>query len=532
MQPLSQQDKIILAAQGRNSLMAYARAQYPWYLPARHLRILIEHLEALERGEFKQLMVFCPPQHAKTTTCSELFPAWYLGRHPSHRTIVASYGQDRAEDFGERIRYLLSTPYHQGIFPDCRLSGDTKAKDDFALEPVPGMPMGACRAAGRGASITGLPAELIVIDDPEKDEAEARSEAVQRELRIWLNGTIFARMHPGTRLMMIKTRWDPDDIAGWELAEHGEDWKVLSLPALGYWTDDVVPEDVPKLPEGAQPWSQYSHSIRFPDEDGQSLWPERYPKEFMMKRRDRSRRDQWLALYQQTPTRDGDDIVFAEAWFKTISKSLVPDQIVREMNLYLLVDPANAKHKKADFTNMWVVGLTVDRNIIVLDGVRDKLDQKERCDAGFELHRTWNPVSRVRCVGWEQYSLQTDIDYVRARQKSANYTFRIEKVGGNVPKGDRIRGLVGMFRDEQIKFVDTIPGTTLGVSRNLTEDFKVLEFLRYPAVRHDDMLDCLARIRDMISEGLAFFPVKKKQSTEAFYRARHNRRKGISWMGR
>lgn len=205
---------------------------------------------------------------------------------------------------------------------------------------------------------------------------------------------------------------------------------------------------------------------------------------------------------------------------------------VKELRLYIVVDPANAKNKRADYTNMWVWGTHVDQNIYVIDGVRDRLNQGERWDALKALHMKWNPVSRVRCVGWEHYSLQTDIEYIRNKQKASRYRFEIQPLGGNVRKEDRIRGLVGMFRDSQIWFVDNIAVTTMGETRNLTQDFRSLEYSKYPATRHDDMLDSLARIRDMIGLGFANFPKKVSQDTSEFYRKRHERAQAAGWMGR
>lgn len=306
--------------QGRDNFAAYAVAQYPWFQVARHHRTLIAHLEALERGDFLKLMVFMQPQCSKTTTCSELFPSWYLGRHPWGRAIVVSYNQGRADDFGEKIRGLLETPYHRAIFPECKLDPTSLAKDDFALMPVQGRPKGACRAAGRNASITGLPADLIVLDDLQKDQQEARSEAIQKECRKLMNTVVDARMHPATRLLMINTRWDPDDISGWELDEHPKGWVVLSLPAIGTWVED--------MPDEAR--EEHKDKLRVADEvEGESLWPERYPKDFMLDKRDRLTRDEWLAIYQQMPTRDGDDVVFQDSWFKTISAArLISDNVV------------------------------------------------------------------------------------------------------------------------------------------------------------------------------------------------------------
>src|SRR5580693_4118064 len=66
----------------RDHVGAYAAALWPPFELPPHLRLLAEHLEAVERGEIDRLMVFMPPRHGKSVLASTLYPAWYLGRHP------------------------------------------------------------------------------------------------------------------------------------------------------------------------------------------------------------------------------------------------------------------------------------------------------------------------------------------------------------------------------------------------------------------------------------------------------------------
>jgi len=46
-------------------------------------------------------------------------------------------------------------------------------------------------------------------------------------------------------------------------------------------------------------------------------------------------------------------------------------QSMANLNIYIIVDPAGTKTKKADYTTMWVIGLGADRNYYVLDLIRD-----------------------------------------------------------------------------------------------------------------------------------------------------------------
>src|SRR5690349_11875801 len=67
-------------------------------------RKLIETLEGIESGKHDRVQVLMPPRNGKSLLSSELFPAWYLGKHPDRSVIASSYGQELASDFGRRVR--------------------------------------------------------------------------------------------------------------------------------------------------------------------------------------------------------------------------------------------------------------------------------------------------------------------------------------------------------------------------------------------------------------------------------------------
>ena len=103
-----------------------------------------------ERGDISRLMIFLPPRHGKSLITSSLFPAWYLGRHPDHHVIFATYGQELSDDFGRRVRNSIVDQVHQAVFPNCRLSEDSSAAHRFNTTQG-----GAYYAVGRGGPITG-----------------------------------------------------------------------------------------------------------------------------------------------------------------------------------------------------------------------------------------------------------------------------------------------------------------------------------------------------------------------------------------
>jgi phage terminase large subunit-like protein len=162
-------------------------------------------------------------------------------------------------------------------------------------------------------------------------------------------------------------------------------------------------------------------------------------------------------------------------------------------NIYILVDPANAKKKANDFTVMQVVGLGEDGNYYLLKGVRDRLNLTERTRLLFSLVRQYRPLM----VGYESYGIQADVQHVKYVQGTENYRFPIKELGGPMPKDDRIRRLVPVYENSRFY----LPRRSLyrdyqGQLRDFVAEFTADEFLSFPVAAHDDMLDCQARILD------------------------------------
>ena len=158
---------------------------------------------------------------------------------------------------------------------------------------------------------------------------------------------------------------------------------------------------------------------------------------------------------------------------------------------------------------MWVIGLGSDKNYYLLDGVRDRMNLAERARKLFELHRLWSPIR----VGYEQYALMSDVFYIKEKMKDENYRFSIIELGGRASKADRIEGLVPLFENHRFWLPERLYYTDVSGSRvDLVKAFLEEEYRCWPVPHHDDMLDCMARIKD--ADLGAKFP-KEKAKTES-----------------
>ncbi len=126
----------------------------------------------------------------------------------------------------------------------------------------------------------------------------------------------------------------------------------------------------------------------------------------------------------------------------------------------------------------------------------------------FELHRKWSPKG----VGYETYGLQADIEHLEHVMEQDNYRFDITELGGILAKGDRIRKLIPIYEQGRwFELEDITKVDWEGKAVNLTTAFVREEYLAFPVVKHDDILDAKARILD---PALAVVFPKERRSAE------------------
>jgi len=241
-------------------------------VPARHHRMMIKELEAVAAGRCDRLMLLLPPGSAKSTYASLLFPAWFLVRHPAAHIIAASHTAGLASAFGRGIRGLIGEHrVRLGVGIDPR----SRAAHRFGTTAG-----GTYYATGVRGPVTGLRADLLVIDDPVKGHAEADSRRHRDALWDWYRADLVTRLKPAGRVILVMTRWHPDDLGG-RLISGPEPWRVVRLPAIAE-VGDIM---------GRAP--------------GEALWPEWEDAAALGRKRlvigDRA----WGALFQQSPRSQG-----------------------------------------------------------------------------------------------------------------------------------------------------------------------------------------------------------------------------------
>lgn len=201
----------------------------PNYRRRSHLRVIADAMADIGAGRGDRLLISTPPQVGKTVTAVVGGSFWWLANHPAHRVIIGSYGNTLAINRGRSVRKLVMEHGHRY---DLALERGSQAVNDWSL--VSG---GGLKSVGVGAGVAGVPGDIALLDDPHKSRAEADSLRIRDKVHEWYSGDIISRLSPGAPLILIMTRWHPDDLAARVVADEGrtEDggrWRVITLPAF------------------------------------------------------------------------------------------------------------------------------------------------------------------------------------------------------------------------------------------------------------------------------------------------------------
>jgi predicted phage terminase large subunit-like protein len=427
----------------RAGLLKFTEYTNSAYTAAPHHTLIAEKLEAVERGETKRLMICMPPRHGKSELASRRFPSWFLGRNPLHQIIAASYNSDLANDFGREVRNIVASDDYRRLF-DTKLAEDSKAANRWHTEDG-----GMYVAAGVGTAITGRGAHLLLIDDPFKDRKEADSEIRRNDVWNWYTSTAYTRLMPGGAIVVINTRWHDDDLSGRLLAEQangGDQWEVISLPAIG--------------DEGA-------------------LWPDWYPIDRLEQIRSVLPARDWNALYQQNPIPDDGDY-FKAAWFSEY------EELPEKLNMYGASDYA-VTDGAGDYTEHGIIGTDFNKNVYVVDWWRKQATSDVWIDTKCDLVLKHKPL----CWFGESGPIRRAIEpFMMARMTQRNAFCRVEWLPSIADKPARARSIQAMASMGKVFIPKNAPWKAEWLS----------QMLRFPAGKYDDGVDVMS----LFGRGLEF----------------------------
>lgn len=454
------------AADAREDLMAFTKFTMPHvedpedvtrsaYEPAPFHYQVAKVLEQVVSGEITQLIFCMPPRHGKTELATKRLTAWFSGKSPHQDVIVASASDLLAQDMGADVRAIMHSPQFKQVFPTHKLRRGGNAKDNIQTDKG-----GRLIFAGRGGTINGRGAHLLLVDDLYKDSQEAQSETIRNQTWDWFTKVaLYRRM--GKRLTVVTmTRWHSDDIIG-RLTDpenphynelEAKSWKIIRLPGLAEDED----------PLGRKP--------------GEALWPQRYDEAYHL---GNQRRDPlgFAALTQQRPT-VADGVLFRRENIQYYK----PGDLPEALTFYCASDHAVGTGQRNDPSCFIKVGVDRQGNIYVIDCFWQKVPTDRAVEAMLDM-----AGGKMRPLLWwaERGHISKSIGpFLYKRMQESGIFINLVEVTPANDKEQRAQSIAARVASGKVYF----PKDAFWTERAINE------LLAFPNGNNDDFVDALAYI--------------------------------------
>ncbi|MBM92741.1 MAG: hypothetical protein CMJ35_14205 [Phycisphaerae bacterium] len=193
------------------------------YLHNWSVDVLGEALARCHERQSKRLIINTPQRSLKSVCASVAFPAWVLGVRPESKIMCIAGHRTLAEEQHDLARRLMKHPRYRALFPHARV-GESTGRLWLA--------QGGFRAALTPSdALTGLGADMIIIDDPQSAH-DADDPQKGGSIRRWYDGNIYQRLddkHEGV-IIVVMQRLSHDDLTAHLLDQGG--WEHVNLPAI------------------------------------------------------------------------------------------------------------------------------------------------------------------------------------------------------------------------------------------------------------------------------------------------------------
>ncbi len=438
---------------------------------ARHLEFIESKLLATITTPSKNLIVNMPPRHGKSEFLSVYFPLWYLANYPDKRIIITSYQASVAESWSRRIRdMIIEYPQELGI----ELNKNHRKASSFGILNH----RGGLIATGAGGALTGKGGDILLIDDPIKNDEEANSNVIRDKVWDWFLATALTRLEPAGNTIIVMTRWHEDDLVGRIFSQFSgeilQNWEQISLPAIAIENDPI------------------GRAV------GEPLWAERFDVDLLRERQQTIGNYWFSALYQQQPIPQGTSIFrrqnfryYDEKENYYIFKDNNNHRFIQKDDLTIMAtcDLAISTSETADYTVVLVFAKNFENDILILDIIRERFETTHHFNLLKSIYDKHHPV----IIGIENVQYQKSLI-----QRLLQAGLPIKSLRPDKDKISRALAIASIQEAGKIYFPR---------NAHFTNEFE-RELLNFPKSKHDDQVDAFAYIVQMLHTTSGMLPIR------------------------
>lgn len=205
-----------------------------------HMQVLCDELQYVyklvidRKPKEYDLIINIPPGTSKSTICTIMAQAWSWTVDPTLRHITGSYSDALATEHSVKMRDLVNSDLYKAFYPEIKIKPDENNKTNYKT-----LQRGQRYTTSVGASVTGIHAHIITVDDP-LNPKQAASDVELSNANDWLDSTLSTRKVDKelTPTILIMQRLHMNDCTGHLLSK---DIKIkhINLPAED--SEDVRP---------------------------------------------------------------------------------------------------------------------------------------------------------------------------------------------------------------------------------------------------------------------------------------------------
>ena len=424
-----------------------------------HIKCICDHLQAVEEGKIKRILISIPPRNSKSLLANIFFSAWYFLRQPKKSNINVSYGNTLSVAQGQLSRELINSETFQKVwkfhYPDIKVSSQENSKSVLGNSYG-----GKTQRTSVTSALTGLGSTSYIVCDDILNAAQSTSKAKLEELRAFWEKAIFSRFSDQIqgRMIVIAQRLHELDNIG----------LILENTEISKTYDKII------IPMEYTGENQIESSIGWKDprtEVGELLNPSRFPLEVVEDIKNTLGNLNYSQQYQQKPISDAGSIFKRESL--TFVKDINNNDIVKTIIAY---DLAVATTKTADFTAGCVMNLMKNGTYIISEIIQEKVstDAREELIKQTAIRYGHKVETYVEIQPGVGKSL-----LVYTQKNCAPYIVKGVKPLGN--KESRCESLAIGFESGNVKI--------------LVADWNhkfIQELIGFPNAAHDDMVDASA----------------------------------------